>query len=157
MLGHRDKLPWTRAVVDEALRLFPPAWALSRRSHRADVIGGREVPPGTMVIVSPWLVHRRGDSWPDPLAFRPARFLGAGAGGGAGRSAYLPFGLGPRLCIGREFELGEMVVVLSRFLADYRVDVPRGWSRPVAQAQVAVHPRGGMPLILTRSAGARHG
>jgi cytochrome P450 len=157
MLGHRDKLPWTRAVVDEALRLFPPAWALSRRSHRADAIGGREVPPGTMVIVSPWLVHRRGDSWPDPLAFRPERFLGGGAGGGAGRSAYLPFGLGPRLCIGREFALGEMVVVLSRLLAEYRVDVPRGWSRPAAEAQVAVHPRGGMPLVLTRSAGARHG
>jgi len=152
MLGHRDSLPWTRAVVDEALRLFPPAWALSRRSHRADVIGGRAVPAGTMVIVSPWLLHRRGDSWPDPLAFRPERFLGAGAG----RSGYLPFGQGPRLCIGREFALGEMVVVLSRLLAAYRVGLPPGWSRPAAQAQVAVHPRGGMPLIVTRSTGVRH-
>jgi cytochrome P450 len=151
MLGHRDTLPWTRAVVDEALRLFPPAWALSRRSHRADVIGGRAVPAGTMVIVSPWLLHRRGDSWPDPLAFRPERFLDAGAG----RSGYLPFGQGPRLCIGREFALGEMVVVLSRLLAEYRVGLPQGWSRPAAQAQVAVHPRGGMPLVVTRLTGAR--
>ena len=77
MLGHRERLPWTRAVVDEALRLFPPAWALSRRAHRADVVGGRAVPAGTMVIVSPWLLHRRSDAWPDPLAFRPERFLGA--------------------------------------------------------------------------------
>ncbi len=153
MLGHRDTLPWTRAVVDEALRLFPPAWAISRRSHRADVIGGRDVPAGTMVIVSPWLVHRRSESWADPLAFRPERFLSAGAG----RSGYLPFGLGPRLCIGREFALGEMVLVLSRLLGEYRLDLPPGWSRPVAQAQVAVHPRGGMPLVLTRVAGARHG
>jgi cytochrome P450 len=152
MLGHRNRLPWTRAVIDEALRLFPPAWALSRRSHRPDVIGGRAVPAGTLVIVSPWLLHRRGDSWPDPLAFRPERFLGADTG----RSDYLPFGQGPRLCIGRAFALGEMVVVLSRLLTAYRLGLPQGWSRPAAQAQVAVHPRGGMPLVVTRSSGARH-
>jgi cytochrome P450 len=146
MLGHRDQLPWTRAVVDEALRLFPPAWAISRRAHRDDVIGGRAVPAGTLVIISPWLLHRRSDSWPVPLAFRPERFVGASAG----RSAYLPFGQGPRLCIGREFALGEMVLVLSRLLTQHRLDVPQGWSRPAPQAQVAVHPRGGMPLVLTR-------
>ena len=151
MLGHKEKLPWTRAVVDEALRLFPPAWALSRRSRQDDVIGGRPVPAGTLVIVSPWLVHRRPDLWPDPLAFRPERFLG-----GSGRSGYLPFGQGPRLCIGREFALGEMVLVLSRLLSSYRIEVPDGWQRPAAQAQVAVHPRGGMPLLLTHAA-ARHG
>jgi cytochrome P450 len=153
MLGHRDTLPWTRAVIDEALRLFPPAWALSRRSRRADIIGGRAVPAGTMVIISPWLAHRRGDSWPDPLAFRPERFLGADVR----RPEYLPFGQGPRLCIGREFALGEMVVVLSRLLPTYRIGVPQDWSRPAAQAQVAVHPRGGMPLLVTRTSGARHG
>ena len=152
MLAHRERLPWTRAVVDEALRLYPPAWALSRRSLAADVIGGLEVPAGTLVIVSPWLLHRRADSWPDPLAFRPERFLDAGAG----RSGYLPFGQGPRLCIGREFALGEMVVLLSRLLAAYRVDLPQGWTRPAAQAQVAVHPRGGMPLLLTRSPAFAH-
>ena len=101
---------------------------------------------GTMVIISPWLLHRRDDSWSDPLAFRPERFLDAGAG----RSGYLPFGQGPRLCIGREFALGEMVVVLSRLLPAHRVGLPEGWSRPAAQAQVAVHPRGGMPLVVDR-------
>ncbi len=146
MLDHRDRLPWTRAVIDEALRLYPPAWAISRRSHGADVIGGIAVPAGTLVIVSPWLAHRRADEWPEPLAFRPERFLAAGAG----RSSYLPFGLGPRLCIGREFALGEMVVVLSRLLGAQRVELPQGWSRPAALAQVAVHPRGGMPLLLAR-------
>lgn len=144
LLGHRESLPWTRAVVDESLRLFPPAWALSRRSHGPDVIGGREVPAGTLVIVSPWLVHRRAESWPDPSAFRPERFLGAGGA----LPGYLPFGQGPRLCIGREFALGEMVVVLSRLLATHRVEVPAGWTRPAAQAQVAVHPAGGMPLLV---------
>jgi len=145
LLGHRDTMPWTRAVVDESLRLFPPAWALSRRSYRSDVIGGREVPAGTLVIVSPWLVHRRSDSWPDPLAFRPDRFLGARRP----LPGYLPFGQGPRLCIGREFALGQMIVVLSRLLGAFRVDVPQPWQRPTAEAQVAVHPRGGMPLVVS--------
>jgi cytochrome P450 len=105
-----------------------------------------------MVIVSPWLLHRRRDSWPDPTAFRPERFLGEGAV----RSGYLPFGQGPRLCIGRDFALGEMVVVLSRLLPAYRVAPPPDWSRPAAQAQVAVHPRGGMPLVVSPVAGGRH-
>jgi len=153
LLGHRVTTPWTRAVVDEALRLFPPAWALSRRAVAPDVIGGREVPAGTLAIVSPWLVHRRAGSWTDPLAFRPERFLGASGT----LPAYLPFGLGPRLCIGREFALGEMVVVLSRLLAGHRIEVPAGWTRPVAQARVAVHPAGGMPLVVRPLAEVRHG
>jgi len=153
LLDHRDRLPWTRAVVDEALRLFPPAWAISRRSRDDDVIGDLPVPAGTLVIISPWLVHRRPEGWPDPAAFRPERFLDPAAA----RSGYLPFGLGPRLCIGREFALGEMVVVLSRLLSTHRVDVPPGWVRPVPQAQVAVHPRAGMPLRVTRMRDAGHG
>ena len=108
-------------------------------------VGAHPVPAGTMVIISPWLLHRRGDSWPDPAAFRPERFLD----GVANRWGYLPFGQGPRLCIGREFALGEMVLVLSRLLINYRVSVPPGWARPAADARVAVHPRGGMALMIT--------
>jgi cytochrome P450 len=145
LLGHRRTLPWTRAVVDESLRLFPPAWALSRRCYRPDVVGDREVPADTLVIVSPWLVHRSAGSWPDPLAFRPDRFLGATRA----PAGYLPFGQGPRLCIGREFALGQMVVVLTRLLSAFRVEVPKGWVRPAAEAQIAVHPRGGMPLVVS--------
>ncbi|MCK5891794.1 cytochrome P450 [Aeromicrobium sp.] len=146
MLDHRKAVPWTRAVVDEALRLYPPAWAISRRSVGPDMISGIDVPAGTMAIISPWLVHRRAASWSEPLAFRPERFLGAGTG----RTGYLPFGQGPRLCIGREFAIGEMVVVLSRLLMCNRVSVPSDWTRPRPAALVAVHPRGGMPLLLTR-------
>ncbi|PKH40967.1 Cytochrome P450 [Nocardioides alpinus] len=149
LLDPRDRIPWTRAVIDEALRLYPPAWAISRRSLGPDVIGGVEVPAGTLAIISPWLVHRRAESWPDPASFRPERFLDPAAA----RSGYLPFGQGPRLCIGRDFAIGEMAVVLDRLLVDHRVGLPQGWSRPEAQAQVAVHPRGGMPLLVTRLAG----
>jgi cytochrome P450 len=150
MLGHRDTLPWTRAVVDEALRLFPPAWAISRRSQRPETLGGHELPAGAMVIISPWLVHRRAQSWPDPLAFQPERFLDPTAR----RSGYLPFGQGPRLCIGREFALGEMVIVLSRLLPAHRLEVPQPWSRPAARALVAVHPHGGMPLVVRTLGGS---
>jgi cytochrome P450 len=149
LVGHRDRLPWTRAVVDEALRLYPPAWAISRRSHRDDELDGRPVPAGTLAIISPWLVHRRPDLWPEPEAFRPERFLD-----GTARTGYLPFGQGPRLCIGREFALGEMVVVLAELLREHRLEVPGGpgaWRRPVAEAKVAVHPRGGMPLVVRRT------
>ncbi|WP_374457844.1 cytochrome P450 [Nocardioides sp.] len=153
MLDHRDRVPWTRAVIDEALRLYPPAWAISRRSIGPDTLGGADVPEGTLAIISPWVVHRRPDLWPDPLAFRPERFLDPGAG----RAGYLPFGLGPRLCIGREFAIGEMAVVLDRLLATHRVAVPDGWRRPRPRAQVAVHPEGGMPLLVTRLRGDHRG
>ncbi len=70
-----DRLVWTRAVVDEALRLYPPAWVLTRRALEPDVVAGVAVPAGTLVVISPWLLHRRAASWPDPLAFDPSRFL----------------------------------------------------------------------------------
>ena len=144
MVGTAARVPWTRAVIDEALRLFPPAWVVSRRSRRPDEIGGREVPAGTTAIISPWLLHRRTETWTAPEEFRPDRFLGAPAA----RSDYLPFGTGARLCIGREFSLGEMVVVLTRLLTQYRISLPPGWSRPVPDALIAAHPRGGMPLLV---------
>jgi cytochrome P450 len=151
LVARREQLPWTRAVIDEALRLFPPAWAISRRSLRPDTIGGHDVPAGTLAIISPWLMHRRPDPWSAPEEFRPERFLEVGAG----RRAYLPFGQGPRLCIGREFALGEMVLVLDELLRGHRVAVPAGWQRPEPRAQVAVHPRGGMPLLVTPLPGGR--
>lgn len=152
LMDHRTRLPRTRAVVDEALRLYPPAWAISRRTDRADVVGGVEVPPGTMAIISPWVVHRSA-AWSDPGEFRPERF----ADQQTTRAGYLPFGLGPRLCIGREFALGEMVVVLERLLSSFRVGTPADWVRPRPQALVAIHPRGGMPLRLTRLPGGGRG
>lgn len=147
MVSAATDLPWTRAVVDEALRLFPPAWVVSRRSSEPDVVGGRRVPTGTTVIISPWLVHRREQSWPQALDFRPERFHDGTAT--KARPDYIPFGLGPRLCIGREFAVAEMAIVLSEILADHEVSLPDAWSRPRPQALVAVHPRGGMTLRVT--------
>ena len=103
-------------IVDEALRLYPPAWAISRRSTRAEVVGGVEVPAGTLAIVSPWLMHRRAESWPDPHAFRPERWLDAGFPGTdrkySGWANMLVFSDGPRNCIG--MRLGELASPVSR-------------------------------------------
>jgi cytochrome P450 len=142
-------LPYTRAVVDEALRLYPPAWVITRRALAADVVDGVAVPPGTLVLVSPWLLHRRAASWPDPVRFDPGRFLGTGAGRGATRGDYLPFGAGPRLCIGRDVALVQAVLVLAAVLRDRRVE--RDGQRPLRAVDplVTLRPHGGLRLRLT--------
>jgi cytochrome P450 len=143
------RLAYLRACVDEALRLYPPAWVLTRRAVRPDTIGDVEVPAGTLVIISPWLLHRRAASWPDPQRFDPQRFVDdPGAATRAG--AYLPFGAGPRLCIGREFALVEAVLVLATLLRDARFTRPPGVPVPDVEALVTLRPRGGLPLLFSR-------
>jgi cytochrome P450 len=148
----------TRAVVDEALRLFPPAWVITRRALADDVVAGVEVPAGTLVLLSPWLLHRRPDRWPDPDRFDPQRFLGGAsrpgdlAGPAAVEAGYLPFGAGPRLCIGRDLALVEAVLVVAALLRDREVARPPGAPEPRVDALVTLRPRGGLPLLLRRRA-----
>jgi len=145
------RLPYTRAVLDEALRLYPPAWALTRRALAEDRVAGVSIPAGTLVIISPWLLHRREADWPEPDRFDPGRFLGRSPGTAAPRGGYLPFGLGPRLCIGRDVALTEAVLVLATLLRGRRVHRPDGARAPAVDALVTLRPRGGLPLVLTRS------
>lgn len=146
VLRLREQLPWTRAVVDESLRLFPPGWVISRKATQADSVGGQAVPVGTLAIISPWLLHRNADSWPDPSEFRPERFLGEMAT--QARPDYVPFGLGPRLCIGRDFALVELTILLAELLRDHAVELPSGWKRPECNAFVTLRPRGGLLLVV---------
>jgi cytochrome P450 len=142
-------LALTRRVVDEALRLYPPAWVVSRRSTEPDVLAGVAVPAGTLVIVSPWLLHRRPQAWPDAERFDPDRF----AVPSRPTTDYLPFGAGPRLCIGRDFALVEAVLALAVLLREHRLEpVRRGGAvvRPAAEALVTLRPRGGLPLVVGR-------
>ena len=143
MLTPREAVPFTRAVIDEALRLYPPAWAISRRSVAPETVGDVHLPAGSLAIISPWLLHRRAESWSEPTQFQPERFMS-----GPPARGYIPFGQGPRLCIGREFALGEMLVVIDELLMSYIVQTPSNWTRPDRHTLVAVHPRGGMPLVL---------
>jgi cytochrome P450 len=114
-----EHLPLTRAFVDEALRLYPPAFLIVREAIAADEVAGRKVAAGTVVVISPWVLHRHRALWRDPDVFDPARFLPGGPA--VDRFAYLPFGAGPRICVGASFALTEAVLVLARLLARFRV------------------------------------
>jgi cytochrome P450 len=146
--GDLGALPYARAVVDEALRLYPPAWVVTRRALEDDVVDGVAVPAGTLVLLSPWLLHRRPESWPDPLRFDPERFLGTDASRGAPRGDYVPFGAGPRLCIGRDVALVQAVLVLATLLRGRRVERPDDGVPVHVDALVTLRPRGGLPLRL---------
>ena len=144
----------TRAAVEESLRLFPPAWVVSRRALVDDVVDGVALPAGTTVIISPWLLHRRPELFPEPEAYRPERFEGDGLGREA-RAAYTPVGAGPRLCIGRDFALVETTLVLAELLRGASVHpVPGELVR--VDALVTMRPRDGLRLRLAprRRAGA---
>ncbi|WP_207955942.1 cytochrome P450 [Rubrobacter marinus] len=128
----------TRAVVDETLRLYPPAWVVSRKAVGEDEIGGYPIPAGQIVFLSPYVTHRREDLWPNPEGFDPNRFAPAN-GEGRPRFAYFPFGGGPRVCIGNNFALMEATLVLAMVTQRFRLDLvpgrtveptPRGTLRP---------------------------
>lgn len=137
-------LPYTAAVFDEALRLYPPAWLISRQAAEDDVIAEVPVAKGSLVIVSPFVVHRRAALWPDPEVFKPERFLA----GPPPRFAYLPFGAGPRLCIGQAYARLEGVIVLATLARRMRLssvtDAPA-----TIDPLVTLRPRGGLHLTVT--------
>lgn len=140
------RLPYARAVLDEAMRLYPPAWLITRRSTGPDVLGGREIPSGALIILSPWLLHRHPDVWRDPEAFEPSRFLD----GSADRTVFIPFGAGPRQCIGRDFSYVEGVLMLASIAGRYSFAHPPGRTMPRAEPLVTMRPVGGLPLVVTR-------
>jgi len=147
-LSDYPHLPYARAVLDEALRLYPPAWVVTRRVLRDDVLAGTRVPAGSMVIVSPYVLHRHPLLWTAPEAFDPSRF--ADQPGGSGRPGYLPFGAGPRMCVGREFALVEGVLVLAALAG--RFTLARRPGQVVrAHPSVTVRPAGGLRLVLGRA------
>jgi len=99
--GNEDlaRLPFTTTVIQEAMRLYPPVWGLTRRSVKADVVGGYRLPADADVMISPYTLHRHPGFWPEPNEFRPSRFA-TSAAVTTHRYAYIPFGAGPRVCVG---------------------------------------------------------
>ena len=141
-----DNLPVTRAALEEALRLYPPAATLSREAIGEDWLVGMRIPPGTTVTVAPYILHRHRLLWEDPDAFDPGRFLGERREK-IDRWAYIPFGAGPRVCIGMAFALQEAVIVLAHLLKRFRFDLaPNQDVRP--QQRVTLRPRNGMRMLV---------
>jgi cytochrome P450 len=141
-------LPYTRMVFEESLRLFPPAWVLGRKALGEDEIGGFRVPAGTIIAISPYVVHRHIDYWEEPEVFDPLRFT-AERSTRRHRFAYLPFGAGPRQCIGNTLALLEAQIILS--MIAHRFDLalipdqdvqpqPLFILRPDRPVLMAVHP-----------------
>ena len=119
-LAQMEALPCTGQVVNEALRLYPPGWLLSRRTVGADVLGGFEVPPATNVLLPLYLLHRHPRYWKEPDRFAPERFAPEHEADRP-RFAYMPFAAGPRHCIGEAFALYEMLVHLYKVARRYRL------------------------------------
>lgn len=134
------QLPYTGWVVDECMRLFPPVWVIERAALDRDEIGGYEIPRGWVVAVSPWALHRHPDHWTDPLRFWPERFA-AEHSDARPKHVFLPFGAGPRVCIGNHFAKMEAKVILATVLQRFAIEVP---NTPRPHPGVTLRPQGGM-------------
>lgn len=145
-----NRLPYTRAVFEEALRLYPPVPILSREARGADVLRGKPVKGGDIIVVAPWLVHRHKAYWQEPDAFRPERFLAATAEKPP-KFAYIPFSGGARVCLGARFGLVEAVLCLATLAQRFRLLPPPGKPfAPAIECRLTLRPEGGLPMRLER-------
>jgi cytochrome P450 len=119
-LEQMEALPYTRQVIDEALRLYPPGWLLSRRTIEPDVLGGYEISANTDVLLPLYLLHRHPRYWKDPDIFWPERFAPEHEADRP-RFAYMPFAAGPRHCIGETLALYEMLMHLYKMARRFRL------------------------------------
>jgi cytochrome P450 len=121
--GARDieRLKFTRAVIDETMRLYPPAFLIARAAAAPDTIAGLPVKNRDVILIAPWLLHRHEKLWRDPNAFIPSRFLPPSPP--PDRFAYLPFGVGARVCIGAHFALVEATLALAKIIGAFRVEL----------------------------------
>jgi cytochrome P450 len=140
-----ERVPRLRLFLNESMRLYPPVPRFDRQAVAPDRIGGHEVEPGDIVSIWPWILHRHRKYWADPDAFDIERFAEKGD---RHRFQYLPFGGGPRTCVGAQFATAEALTILAQWLGEWRfVDA----GHPVrAAGMVTLRPAGGLPLRLKR-------
>ena len=142
------RLRYTRMVLDETLRLYPAVWAIPRGAVADDVIGGYAIPAGSMVFPFTYAAHRHPQVWPEPERFDPGRFAPEVT---AARPAcsYLPFGAGPRACIGQTFALQEALIVLALVAQRYRLRLAPG-QLVVPHSAITLGPQGGLHMTVQR-------
>jgi cytochrome P450 len=139
-----DAMPLTRAAFEEAMRLYPPAPVLSREAIEADQYQNLEIAAGAQVVVMPWTIHRHRKLWDRPDAFLPSRFH-PGNRDRIDRFQYLPFGAGPRICIGASFAMQEAMIALAALLSKWRFD-PLPETKPWPVQKLTIQPEGGIPM-----------
>jgi len=140
-----ERMPYNLAVIEEAMRLHPPAYMVGRETKGELVVGGHRLPPKAIVAVNVRGIHRRADYYPEPEAFRPERML-AEAKKARPRHHYLPFGAGPRICIGSHFALLEAQLCLATMVRHATVRVIPSHVEP--EPMVTLRPKGGMPAFV---------
>jgi len=139
-------LPYARMVIEESMRLYPPAHTFGREPIADDEILGHRIPAGADVLILPWLLHRKPQLWDDPDRFDPERFTPERVAARP-RFAYLPFGAGPRICIGAAFAMTEAILILAAIAQRYRLHLKTG--HPVEpQGLITLRPRYGLKMIL---------
>ncbi len=143
-----DAMPYTRAVFEEALRLYPPAPSINREPVADDEYKGLKIPRKAQVLVMPWTVHRHRKLWDKPEAFLPERFHPENRDR-IDRYQYLPFGAGPRVCIGMSFAMQEAIIALAILLSRFRFDTVAE-TRPWPVQKLTTQPQGGLPMRVTR-------
>jgi cytochrome P450 len=135
------KLIYTKRVIQEAMRLYPPIWIIERRAIAEDEIAGYHIPAGSSVVISPYALHRHPAFWKNPEEFNPSRFESPPP------DAYIPFGAGARFCIGHEFAMLEARLIVAMVLQCFRLRAVQG--HPVEpMPDITLRPRHGMRMTL---------
>jgi cytochrome P450 len=142
--GDIASLRYTRMVIEESMRLFPPAHTMAREPIAVDYVLGQRIPSGAIVLIAPWLLHRKASLWPEPHRFNPDRFTTEPP-----RFSYIPFGAGQRICIGAAFAMTEAILIVAAIAQRYRLCLKPG--HPIEpQGLITLRPRYGMPMTLQR-------
>jgi cytochrome P450 len=147
MSNPTTELPHTNRVVQETMRLYPPAWIIGREAREDDELDGYFVPRGSQVYICPYIIHRHPDWWEQPERFWPDRFADPEAE--RHKFAFLPFGGGPRYCIGNHFAQLEMLMVLSQIISKFDIQLSANETVAV-EPLITLRPRGGVSLLLER-------
>jgi cytochrome P450 len=143
-----DRLPLLRTILEESLRLYPPVPRFDREAVAADMLGEHEVRSGDLVSIWPWIIHRHHKLWKDPDVFDPERFA-AGRRDERHRFQYIPFGGGPRTCVGARLAMAEALTILAIWLSRWRF-APAPGRHVQVSGMVTLRPKGGLPLLLER-------
>jgi cytochrome P450 len=154
-LADLPAMPFTKNVIQESMRLYPPAWITGRRAEGDDEVCGYRVAKGTQVLVSPWATHRHPGFWEDPEAFDPDRFTPARSEGRPA-FAYFPFGGGPRICIGNTFAMMEAQLILAMISQRYRLELCPG-AHVAPERGITLRPGPALPMRLRPRHAARAG
>jgi cytochrome P450 len=158
--GDVGNLVYTNQVIRESMRLYPPAWMITRRAAESVEVGGYQIPAGANVLLSPWLTQRDERFYDRPDAFEPERWAN-GRAKSTPKFAYFPFGGGPRICIGAGFALTEAVILLAAIAQRFRLALVPGQEltplpsitlRPGCEVKVKLVARNGVPLAATEAA-----